>query len=134
MRVLGNLHIDVAAATSLTPLGAGQAPCIRKRLFSRTTLRRKRTLGRDSLSGRGGRGPRLGSLVAGASFNVNRQKRETVIAYGHKSEIVNPKGLHRGGNDEFTNNPSPLKETRLPARQPNRRHEGKSPHQPNRPP
>lgn len=34
MRVLGNLHIDVAAATSLTPLGAGQAPCIRKRLFS----------------------------------------------------------------------------------------------------
>lgn len=34
MRVLGNLHIDAAVAAPLTPLGAGQAPCIRKRLFS----------------------------------------------------------------------------------------------------
>ena len=60
MRVLGNLHIDVAVATSLTPPGAGQAPfCTGKQLFHRAALRRRRTLGRDSPSGLSSRSPRL---------------------------------------------------------------------------
>ncbi|OHC74159.1 MAG: hypothetical protein A3G18_08315 [Rhodospirillales bacterium RIFCSPLOWO2_12_FULL_58_28] len=40
-------------------------------------------------------------------FQRKPPKRETMIAYGHKSEIVNLNGPHRGGNDKFTNNPSP---------------------------
>ncbi len=125
MRVLGNLHINAAGATFLTPLWSRPGP-MHKKAAPTATRHRKRTLGRDSPPGRCGYGPQMENLVTGASssrepLKAKNQNLRNGPTDNRKNRPASPPPRIRAvSTGEETTDPqrNASKEARLPARRP----------------